>query len=56
LTKFATENNGFDLWTDAKPNVRSTDIMAPPHRIDDLVNFLKTQGISYSTMIDNVET
>jgi len=56
LKKFASEDIDFDIWNEAKPTARSTDIMVPPHRIDHLTNFLKANEISYSTMIQNVET
>jgi len=43
-----------DFWKDPAPG-RQADVMAPPHLLGRLKDFLKDNGISYHVMVEDVE-
>jgi len=54
LLRQVQDETNLDFWKDPAPG-RSADIMVSAEVIDDVKTWLTKQGISYHTMVDNVE-
>ena len=54
LLRQVQDETNLDFWKDPAPG-RSADIMVSAEVIDDVKIWLTKQGISYHTMVDNVE-
>merc|ERR1711915_918866 len=54
LLRQVQDETHMDFWKDPSPG-RSADIMVSAEVIDDVKTWLTKQGISYHTMVDNVE-
>merc|ERR1712002_649066 len=54
LLRQVQDETNLDFWKDPAPG-RSADIMVSAEVIDDVKTWLNKQGISYHTMVDNVE-
>jgi len=54
LLREVQDETNLDFWKDPAPG-RSADIMVSAEVIDDVKTWLTKQGISYHTMVDNVE-